>query len=262
MTCVLPIGLNNYLGTEKSVLPEGIKSEFYLSWEDGLWDILHSFQIKKNALILVPTFFCIDVVKNMKQHGLRVEYYQIDKNLQPRKETLLRDIRQKNPKIIVLFHPVGITNTCLSRKVIEQIPQETIIIEDAVHRIIIPADIEIHRDNYFCMTSLRKVVPLQGSFMYGKSSTIRKLHGANKNTYIYSYSILLLWYLMQSAALLQNFFQSILFLSNLFGNCAEWCMKIGYEIIGDNKTPGFSLNYFKEKYSFIDHEKIRIIKMS
>lgn len=105
-------------------------------------------------------------------------------------------------------------------------------------------------------------MPLQGSFMYGKSSTIRKLHGANKNTYIYSYSILLLWYLMQSAALLQNFFQSILFLSNLFGNCAEWCMKIGYEIIGDNKTPGFSLNYFKEKYSFIDHEKIRIIKIS
>lgn len=233
--------------------------KFYLSWEDALWDVVRSLDIKKGSIVLVPSFFCVDVTNNMRSHGLDPRYYHLDDNLQPNKHSLLQLIKIEKPAVIVLFHAVGITNICINNKFIQSIPQEIIVIEDCVHRVVNPSKVVLYSQNHLVINSFRKVVPLQGSLLFGSKEFVEKLNGSNKNTLLYSWSVLMLWYLMQLCLKIQKYCQ-IYTVATVFGRIAEYLMMKGYDIIGDSDTPGGCPEYFKNNYFQLDFEQIKKIK--
>lgn len=140
----------------------------YWSWEDGLWDLLQKKRIPKKSIVLLPDFYCMDVVENIKNHGYRVAFYKLNKQLQISKGKFLRAVKRNKPAVIVVFHPLGIRSTLMTHPTwIRNLSPSTLLIEDAVHILMDPQDITLYADNHIVMTSLRKVSPLPGSFMYG-----------------------------------------------------------------------------------------------
>ncbi|MBI2617277.1 hypothetical protein HYW55_04040 [Candidatus Gottesmanbacteria bacterium] len=258
MIPVQPTCLWRYLSIQKRVNRRKIESRFYLSWEDGLWDIVRSYPITDGSTILVPSFFCLDVIKNIKSHGLVPKYYSLDDNLQPDVKMLQTQIKKENPKILVLFHAVGIQNRCVTKAFIRRLPGNLIIVEDAAHRMIDPKDLKLYRENYFCITSLRKVVPLQGSFVYARKHTLGKLIGPEK-TFRYSSGVLLLWLFMQIALILQKYIP-LKSISIACGKIAEYFMQKSYDLIGNNILPGYCPSIFARIYGAFDYMHIRNVK--
>lgn len=252
MLSAQPVFQFSYLKKEKTVLAPNMGSQLYLSWEDALWDILRSFSIKPKSTILVPSFFCEDVMDNMRTHGLIPEYYEVDRNLQPAKQDILNKINTFHPSIIVLFHAVGISNKLVSKEFIGNLANDIFVIEDCVHRIVNPAEIEVYSEKHVIINSFRKVVPLQGSFLFGKQPIINSLKGP-ENTYFYSGTVILFWLLMQFCLLSQT-------VLNIFGFLAERFMLNGYDVIGDEQKPGFSPPIFAELYMKLDFRKIKNTK--
>lgn len=253
MIPVQPVFTTAYFSKKKQLLPKNTSSQFYLSWEDAVWDVVKSFQIKKNSIILVPSFFCVDVMNNMKDHGLIAQYYEVDINLQPIKTDLVQKIKKLQPAMIVLFHAVGITNNVVTKEFIQSLPKELFIIEDCVHRVTNPSEIRLFSERHILINSFRKDVPLQGSFLFAKKEFIRKLTGA-ENTLLYSWSVILLWICMQISYLLQQY------IHNSFGKLAQWFMLRGYDIIGDEKKAGNCPGFFADLYMKLDFERIKSVK--
>ncbi len=250
---VQPVISLKYFKKEKSIFPTGISSAFYLSWEDVLWDIIISFQIKKDSVVLVPSFFCVDVMNNIKDHGLTPIYYEVDKNLQPNQKDIESKIKQHNVTFLVLFHAVGITNNLVTKQFIETLSKDIFIIEDCVHRITNPEEVVTYLDRHIIINSFRKVVPLQGSCIFARKPIIDQLKGPQKTIH-YSWSVIILWIAMQIALLIQQ-----LFIKNM-GLCAEWFMLKGYDIIGDNKKAGYCPQVFNYLYFRLNFDHIKNIK--
>ncbi len=254
MIPVQPVFSKTYFKKTTQTLPKGISSQIYLSWEDGLWDLLRSFSIKKNAVILVPSFFCIDVIHNMQEHGLKAIYYEVDNNLQPNREELLAKIKQYNATLVVLFHPVGISNKLVTEDFIQTLGNKIFIIEDCVHRATNPSEIKIYSERHVLVNSFRKVVPLQGSLIVGRTNLISQLYGSN-NTLFYSWSVIFLWILMQCSFINQTY------IFNKFGLLAEWFMLKGYDLIGNIQNSGYCPHFFGKLYYQLDFNKIKRTKV-
>ena len=253
MIPVQPVFSLQYFSNKKQIVPHNISSQFYLSWEDGLWDIIRSFNIQKDSIILVPSFFCVDVMNNMKAHGLIAQYYEVDNNLQPNKIDLLQKIEKLKPAMIVLFHAVGITNKLVTKEFINTLSKELFVIEDCVHRVTNPSEIILCSERHILINSFRKDVPLQGSFVFGNKHIINQLKGPG-TTFFYSWSVIILWFLMQMSYLLQQY------IYNSFGKLAEWFMLRGYDIIGDEQKAGNCPQFFADLYMHLDFPKIKAIK--
>lgn len=167
-----PIHLQRYLSRKKRITLPKVKRLFYLSWEDALWDLLKKKHVPVGSVILVPEFFCGDVEDNMRAHGYTVQYYPVSKKLQTAEIDIAQAIRRWQPSTVIVFHALGIQNSLLCNGSISwlgALSQECILIEDCVHRVIDPSRIHFVRRNHFMLDSLRKVVPIQGSFLYGNS---------------------------------------------------------------------------------------------
>ncbi len=144
------------------------KRYYYWSWEDGLWDLLEKKHIEKGSTVLVPDFYCTDVVENIQSHGYAVRYYKLDKHFQVKKQALLRSIQRHHPSVVIVFHAAGISSTVVSKpSVIQAITKKALLIEDCVHRVLDPQTVQPVNEQHFIMDSLRKVTPLYGSFLYG-----------------------------------------------------------------------------------------------
>ena len=192
-----PIFLWKYLGFKKNVLPKSVKRLFYLSWEDGLWDILEKKNVRKGSVILVPEFFCGDVENNIKNHGYKIRYYFVSENLQTTDRQLLSAINKFEPKVIIIHHHVGIFNLLLSYKNWSKyVDNSIILIEDCVHRIVEPNQLKFIKQNHFFIDSLRKVVPLQGSVVYGQKNDLNFKQPPFYHSPLYSLKVHLLWIMM------------------------------------------------------------------
>lgn len=253
MIPVQPTLFWKYFHSKRTQFPPGISTSSYLSWEDGLWDIMRSFSIKKNSKVLVPSFFCVDVMNNMKNHGLEPMYYDVDSNLQPDKKKVLSAISKIKPQIIILFHPVGISNKLVTETFFKKLPRDIFVIEDCVHRITSPSEVILYNSNHFIINSFRKVVPLQGSLVIGNEQTISKLQ-RSENTFWYTWSVVLLWIGMQVCLMVQKY------VNERFGKWAEDLMLKGYNIIGDEYFPGNCPAFFSNLYQYLDFKKIKRIK--
>ena len=230
-------------------MPEGFKQLFYLSWEDALWDILVHKKVKKKSNILVPDFYCTDVEENIKKHGYRVVRYKILPNLKAGKKSFAAAVRKYKPPVIVVFHPVGIkSNLFDSESWLARTAGESILIEDSVHKILNPRDLKIIKSNHFIIDSLRKVVPLQGSRVFGKSADLN----------------------FDVPSVFQSFFYFLRVNTNCFlmnicltlgiHKLAERLMLDGYDLIGDAAKPARGSLIAKFLSSRLNTDKIQKLK--
>ncbi|HNS65574.1 MAG TPA: hypothetical protein PKJ26_03700, partial [Candidatus Woesebacteria bacterium] len=143
MFTLQPIKLWRYLSLHRLVIPPTLRRYFYVSWEDALWDLLRNFQVPRNSVCLVPEFFCMDVVKNMEEHGLQCIFYPVDLQLQTSSTIFSDRLRTHKPKVVVILHVAGITNQLLSQSNIwlKYLPTDALLIEDCVHRLVDPQQI-------------------------------------------------------------------------------------------------------------------------
>lgn len=232
-----------------------------MSWEDALWDFLLYFKLAKNPTILVPEFFCPDVVNNMMDHGLQPINYHVEKNLQPSSADFIKKIKQTNPDIVVIFHPVGMTNPLFKQtdKWLPLLSQETIIIEDCVHRVIDPDQINLLTKRHIVMDSLRKVSPLPGSNVYTHPS-VKMSKTRSFLTWWYELEVVAWWLIFQ---ILMNISTLINYSRwNSWWNLrAEWAMLKGYDKIGDSRLAGNGWPIFSMLARHIDFDKIRKCKI-
>lgn len=161
-----------FLRLKQYILPQGITRMHFLSFEDALWTLLASKNVPKNSVILVPDFYCMDVVENIKKHGYRTIFYPLDDHFQVSTKTLHTYINTHKPSVIIIFHACGITNKLFyDSDFINNTCNKSILIEDSVQRLTNPPQVTILHSNHYLMDSLRKVSPLSGSFIYGKAES-------------------------------------------------------------------------------------------
>jgi hypothetical protein len=249
MTSVQPINLWRYIGIKLNRIPNYLRRLFYLSFEDALWDLLTKKEIKKGSTILIPDFYCGDVEKNIISNGYKTVKYSVLNNLRVDKNIFLNCVHQYKPSVIIVFHPVGIkSNLFDDTKWIKKLDDKIILIEDNVHRITNPKKIKIVRRNHFVIDSLRKVVPLQGSNIFGLREDVNYNEPSYYQSLKYSLEVHFYWLVM------------IIFWNLGFYTMAEKHMKIGYDLIGDEKNPARGFFYLKYFFNYINYQNIYRIK--
>lgn len=161
-----------FLGTRPYRMPKEILRTYFLSFEDGLWVLLKNRNVPKGSIILIPDFYCMDVVENIRTHGYTPVFYPLDDHFRITQKKLESYIRKHTPAVLIIFHACGITHlsgaqlTPLFRR-----HHSTLVIEDSVHRLIHPETVTLIHPNHYVIDSLRKVSPLPGSFLYASAAS-------------------------------------------------------------------------------------------
>lgn len=225
-----------------------------------MWDILSKRRVLKGSSILTPDFFCRDVEKNISMRGYGVINYKINRNLTADKKDFEKKINKFKPKVIVIFHPVGIKSNLMdATSWIKKITRESILIEDSVHRIVDPRKVKIIKKDHFVIDSLRKVVPLQGASLYGRIKDLDFDSPPFHQSFIYSIRVNILWFLMIISWTLSSYLTGKLF--RTLGDVAEKLMLHGYDLIGDSPFAsggGFLASLLSKR---VNINKIQNIKM-
>ncbi len=220
------------LRSPKMDLSKDLAVKYFLSWEDGLWELIRAKKIAKGSVILVPEFYCMDVVGNMKQHGLVPVFYPMDRYFRTKEVEIEKKIKQYKPKIVVVFHVAGMENNLMQKMGwIKRLEEKIILIEDSVHRTLEPAKIRIFRKNHLVMDSWRKVVPIAGSAMYGKREDLEFVRPKLNREITYQMGVYGWWLVMQTYWILAKLFNS-----TGLAKIGQWAMLQGYDLIGDSKT--------------------------
>lgn len=218
---------------KRNTLPNGAKCEYFLSWEDALWELIRAGKIPPRSKALVPSFWCEDVIENMQDHGVRCVTYRVDSSFQCAEDIIIDAISKHTPQVVVIFHAVGIRNRLLTEntKWLAALDSECIFIEDSVHSIISPREVSFVRKNHFIIDSWRKVVPLQGSTIYYKEGDLPSNFRQSRNITLPMLEIMSLWFLMQVALILQKYTPR--YFARPLGLFAEKLKLQSYEKIGD-----------------------------
>lgn len=249
MFSVQPILLWRYIGFKRNKIPGNLRRLFYLSWEDAFWDLLDKKNVAKKSYILVPNFYCADVEKNINNRGFKIVRYPILKNMTVSEGKFRSLVNRFNPKVVIVFHPVGIkSNLFKNTKWIESMSDDILLIEDSVHRIVNPNNLKILKKNHYVIDSLRKVVPMQGANIYGLRSDLNYYPPVFYQSIFYSIFVHSLWFFMT------------LSLNFRVYKFAEKMMIKGYDLIGDAKKPAKGFVLFKHLYEFLNYKKIYKIK--
>jgi hypothetical protein len=250
MIKIHPTKVWDFLSFRRLIVSRNLRRLFYVSWEDALWDLLLCFQIPKKSICLVPEFFCMDVVKNMEEHGLQPIFYPVDSQLQTDTHVFSSVLKQHQPKVVVILHAAGITNRLFSNNTwLRHLPKNTLLIEDCVHRLIDPQQINLLSPRHFVIDSLRKVAPLYGSNLYGDATTLRNFKQST-------------WWLTLPYQL-QVFWWWLLFQISLhlgWNSPAHRLMKKGYDLIGDSNraAPGpWVFNFLSQYLDIVKVEKVK-----
>ncbi|MFO0703650.1 MAG: hypothetical protein U0525_02910 [Patescibacteria group bacterium] len=266
MIPVQPYNIFAYI-SKKNTYKTGknIKELNYLSWEDAVWDIIKYKNIPKGSTALIPSFWCGHVVKNLRNHGVICQFYDVDENFQTSEELLMQRISELNPLIVVVLHAVGIENKLITENNnwIKSLPRETILIEDSVHSVINPSKLKIRKTNHFIIDSWRKVMPLQGAAMNGSKSDVDWSEPPLTQSFFYSLSIFLLWIIFQLALWAESKNrENMAKIAKMFGMLAEYFMIKGYDIIGEDDFAAATLPIFVRYRKRLNYEKIEKIKKS
>lgn len=243
-----PVFSLRYFDSKKRNISKNVKKMFYLSWEDALWDLLKYKKISAGSHILLPEFFCGDVEENIKNRGYQIIKYKVDSNLVPSEKSFFWNLKKYQPKVVVIFHAVGIQNILLTPSVVKKIPDETLLIEDCVHRIVDVSKIKILKKNHFLIDSLRKVVPIQGARIFGRACDFDFSLPSIHQSFVYSLLVHVYWILM------------VLMWQFSFGFVAEKLMIKGYDLIGDKVCPAKGLRFFDFLSDHLNIEYIESVK--
>lgn len=245
-----------FLGFQKSTISKGIKRYYYHSFEDGLWDLLEKRSIPKRSVVLIPDFYCTDVLLNIKLHGYSYQLYPLDKNFQVNQKTIQKYIKKYNPKMLILFHACGITSMLIkNKKWLTTIAQDMIILEDCVHLVVKPNKVHIIHDNHYLIDSLRKVSPLCGSFLYGTHNGMcfeQKNHTSVSTYQMKSF----FWFFI---------FRSLFILGNMTNNAhlvrfSHQVLKKHDDVIGDSPNAHRGFFLFSLFFDWFHFKKIEMLK--
>jgi len=250
MIKIHPTKVWDFLSFRRLIVPRNLRRLFYVSWEDALWDLLLCFQIPKKSICLVPEFFCMDVVKNMEEHGLQPIFYPVDSQLQTDTHVFSSLLKQHQPKVVVILHAAGITNRLFSNNTwLRHLPKNTLLIEDCVHRLVDPQQITLLTPNHVVMDSLRKVAPLYGSNLYGNSITLGNLKQTTWwKTVPYQLQVFWWWWLFQCC------------FHAGWNTLAQKVMQKGYDLIGDSQRAATGPWFFNLLSQHLNIARIEEVK--
>jgi hypothetical protein len=254
-----PFGLP-FLQFKTQSLPLGMKSFYYHSFEDGLWDFLrHKFPNSKKITILVPTFYCSDVMDNMKLHGCDYIYYPVDKNFQITTSRFRTYLWLYRPDVVVIFNACGITsNLFLDPSWLSDLPENSWVLQDNVHNLTAPENIKLLTDHHIVMDSLRKVSTFPGSRLFGSESALN--FPQHKSSLFSKYFISsFLYYLMFRAVFIAGFIFSS---PRMIIWAHDYWLGKHDDIIGDSFTPQSGFSIFTPLINRINYQKISRLKIS
>jgi hypothetical protein len=237
-------------------LNKHLRQLYYYSWEDGLWDLLEKKNVPVGSTILIPDFYCMDVIDNIISHGYKPILYPLNDNFQIHEQEFITIIDTVAPNVILLFHACGISNCLLSeKKWLNHLSDSTILIEDCVHRLVAPEDITFIHPQHVIMDSLRKDSPLPGSFMYEQE---RMLNFPQTTHLFSSYTLhsILLYVYFRFALVLSLFLQ----LPALTKYAHEIILKAHDNIIGDSFFSHRGIPGIPYIHRFLNFSKIKRIK--
>ena len=263
MLTIQPPFISEYFSATAVSMPTKYFRSSFLSWEDALWHLLTIYQIEHGATILLPEFYCGNVVEHMEQHHLKVRYYPVDQYLQTNQEIFVETIQKIKPAIVIIFHAVGINSLLMERVTdwIKYLDTETILLEDCVHKILTAKQISFCSDRHFLIDSLRKVVPIQGSNLYSAHPFPSIMAWQSWLTLPYRAQVFCYWMVMQMWLLLAYGTSTPQVAK--WANCrAEVAMLYGYDAIGKMEfaSPGIKImNYL---YARINIDKIEESKFA
>ena len=243
-------------------MSSAVKRIFFLSFEDALWELLNEKNIPKKSVILIPDFYCMDVIQNIKAHGYRTVLYPLDDNFQISKSDITEYIHKYKPSVVIIFHACGIkSELCNDTKFLQRICNTSLLIEDSVHRFVNPERIKIIHRNHFIIDSLRKVSPLPGSFIYGThlGLTVKPYTSLSEISYsTWSAALFCCFKIVYTTGVLLN-------LPKLISYAHKNVLLTHDNLIGDN-THGYRgssiakfLHWFIH-FSKVEHMKIRQIR--
>lgn len=248
-----PFFHSGYFYSRTSQSPKGVKQLNYLSFEDALWDLL-ARKVSPGSVVLVPEFFCPDVEANIRSHGYQVGYYPLDANLQTKPSELLSAVKQTKAQVVIILHPVGITNRLWQEPSwLKSLPDSILVIEDCVHRVVDLEEIEIQRKNHYLIDSWRKVVPLQGAGLYGSVEDLNFTPPPLTQALGYSLKVHTWWVAMLVTWWLAGKNTRLLHL-------AERLMIKGYDLIGDSQKPAPAWGVLAWAQHHLNHNQIKKVK--
>ncbi|MBI5614208.1 hypothetical protein HY947_04755 [Candidatus Gottesmanbacteria bacterium] len=246
-----------FLGKKKHIIPPSIRQTYYHSFEDGLWDILSHRNIPKHATIFIPSFYCMDVVKNIKEHGYTPYFYPLDNNFQIKEFFFITLLKRYRPQVVILFHAIGITSQLTKKYHWKRyLSHKSIVIEDSVHRLINPETIVIHDKNHIILNSLRKVSPLGGSMVYEKISSEDHTSSTRISFSSYMLKTSIVYFLFRVTLLLSEHLQS----AKMTTIAHEKILALHDDIIGDSPTGHIGKGLTPRLYPWFNFSNIESLK--
>jgi hypothetical protein len=242
-------------------LPNDTYQSFFLSWEDALWHVLRIYKVPRGTRIAVPEFFCGHVIEHLVDHGLEVSYYPVDSFLQTDERTFIHYLQNVQPTIVVVFHPVGIGNHLMDHSThwLKYLPEDCILIEDCVHRLVAGDAIKFASKRHFLIDSLRKVVPIQGSRLYSPVP-LPKIATYGGIVTLPHRLLVTIWWMIMQINLIGAYFTTHESLRNIFNLWAERAMIRGYNIIGSARLPSPGMRVMELLAQKIPIRRIKHIK--
>ena len=207
----------------------------------------------------MPNFYCLDVVKNIREHGYRVELYPLDNNFQIAPKRFMKLYRDMCPSVVILFAASGITSNLSENKaVIKKMTEHSLIISDYVHRIIDPQQVTFLSRRHIVIDSIRKNTPLPGSFVYLTQDLAQELEAPSLRTipYVLLVSLRYLYYrtLLSIAAHLHN--------TSLVTYADVVALKAHDDLVGDSQLGNAGLPWVPHIHRHLNLKKIKRTKKS
>lgn len=243
-----------FLGRKQYVLPKGISQHYFHSFEDGLWDILKQKKIPRGSVLLLPDFYCIDVIKNIEHHGFQIQFYSLNSQFQASEEDIISLIQEVNPQVVIIFHVCGVLNTLVQSELFWEYASNILVIEDSVHLLINPEEVSIKNNNHFIIDSLRKVSPLPGSFVYSLPGVLTRKNQFPFTAYTLSTHVLFL--LFKALFVFGVLFHS----TRLVRFAHEKVLNAHDAIVGDVFAGTHGFPPFVWAHRFFNFEKVKKIK--
>lgn len=261
----------SFLCWRRSFIPQGIKQSYWLSFEDALWELLPQRGVPQGSCILLPDFYCMDVVENIRSHGYEVALYPLNEHFQHAETVFKKTVAKLRPKVVILFHAAGLQSQLVTPEMIHWLGQQNcLVIEDCVHRLIDPSTVQLFGKHHIVMDSLRKVSPLSGSMVYQQldvselqyhpvlGNTAKHTQSIKKQLaeLLYQYQASALFIVFQVAQLFAVVVQS----SYLMRYAHQVLLKRHDDLVGDSQHGYTGWRIWQWLHSFIDFEKIASIK--
>jgi hypothetical protein len=245
--------LRPFLKNNANILPSKLRFYYYHSFEDGLWDLINQIYPGQKITLLVPDFYCSDVLDNIRSRGHTYIYYRLDDDFQIRSSIFSRYLWLFQPQIVVIFNACGIRSRLFSDPSwLTDLPEGAVILEDNVHRLTDPATIKLLTARHVVMDSLRKVSPLPGSRLYGSKSFLN-YSSPKPNIFSLYFTSSFISYLFFRLVFSIGMTVHSAFLITL---AHDRVLVFHDDIIGDSLTPHAGLPLFRSMIDKFDYQKI------